>query len=642
MDLRQLVSHLAEERNLDLRGYKSSTLERRLRHRMFQVKIGSFDAYARYIAEHPEEINALLNTVLINVTKFFRDPQAWDYLRATVLPQMTSAMKTGDTFRVWSAGCASGEEAYSLAILLAERFGSDLRRYDVKVYGTDIDEDALTIARRGEYSAEKLEQVPPDLREKYFTVSGERYRVQREVRRMAIFGRSNLAADAPISHVHLLLCRNVLIYFDSDLQRRILKRLHYALEPSGILMLGKAETQLAQSQLFEVMHPKWRVFRRLPVDGDRRRRDLILGEEDLLAKARNDYALLKTLHESILETLEPGILVVDNAGNIISENEAAARIWGVDGRLSGRKFEETTLMRRCPELRTRLDATGSGAEELQRFECEIAGPDGDQRIVAVTLKPIKPTNAQRAGTLVYVEDVTPRQKLQHTIEELETTSEELQSTNEELETTNEELQSTNEELETTNEELQSTNEELETTNEELQALNEELGTTNEELEVRTRELDQVNDRYSETLEHMPWPVLLVEENQVIHFWNSAAQRTFDLAARSVIGLQLSQLPLQHKFREALLRRYRETLVHRRPRIFRNVAVDTNHFQGIADLHFTPLGKGSREDSVLIVIEPHVAGPEAVAKPAKRVDGHKRPAKAAKRNSRKSPARKKKK
>ena len=640
MDLRQLVSHLAEERNLDLRGYKTSTLERRFRHRMFQVKIGSFDAYARYIADHPDEVNQLLNVVLINVTKFFRDPQAWDFLRRTVVPALTAELKPGDAFRAWSAGCATGEETYSLAILLAEHFGADIRHYDVKVYGTDIDEEALNVARRGEYDAEKLEQVPPELRDKYFFTSGEHFRVQREVRRLGIFGRSNLALDAPISHVNLLLCRNVLIYFDGDLQRKILKRLHYALEPGGILMLGKAETQLAESQLFEVVHPKWRFFRRLPVDGDRRRRDLMLGEEDLLAKARNDYTLLKTLHESILETLEPGILVVDKAGNVISENEAAGKIWGTDGRLAGRKFSETKLATRFPEVRARLEAVTKIAEDTQRFEIE-AQIDDEPRILAITLKAVQPPKGPRAGTLIYVEDVTPRQKLQHTIEELETTSEELQSTNEELETTNEELQSTNEELETTNEELQSTNEELETTNEELQALNEELGTTNEELEVRTRELDSVNERYSETLEHMPWPVLLVEENQVIQFWNSAAQRTFDLAPRAVIGLQLAQLPLQHKFREALLRRYRETLVHRRPRIYHKVVVDTNHFRGLADLHFTPLDKGRKEESVLIVIEPLLEPAAAAAKPAKRTNRNKRPAKAAKRSSRKRATRKKK-
>jgi two-component system CheB/CheR fusion protein len=173
---------------------------------MFQLKIGSYGEYADYIRNRPSEVNDLLNAVLINVTQFFRDPQAWEVLRTEILPELTASLKPGEIFRVWSAGCATGEESYSVAILLSEQFGERVKDCDVKVYATDVDEDALNSARRGEYLSEKLRYVRPEWREKYFL--GEKVcRVTRDIRRMVIFGRSNLVSDPPISHVQLLLCR---------------------------------------------------------------------------------------------------------------------------------------------------------------------------------------------------------------------------------------------------------------------------------------------------------------------------------------------------------------------------------------------------------------------------------------------------
>jgi two-component system CheB/CheR fusion protein len=209
-------------------------------------------------------------------------------------------------------------------------------------------------------------------------------------------------------------------------------------------------------------------------------------------------------------------------------------------------------------------------------------------MITVTIKPITMENNGIVGTLISMENVTSRMTLQSTIEELETTAEELQSANEELETTNEELQSTNEELETTNEELQSTNEELETTNEELQSLNEELETTNEELSSRTRELDEVNARYSEMMERMPWPVLLVNDDTLIYMFNSAAQKLFGFAHPSEKGMKLQELPLNNTARQAMLRRHRSVIHTRKQSSIHNCQLVTNRFDGRADVHFTPL------------------------------------------------------
>ena len=213
MTLEELLHNLAAERHLDLRGYKHTTLERRLRKRLSQLSIGSYENYLDHVRAHPAETNVLLDTVLINVTEFFRDPAAWDVLSDDILPALLKDIRPGGSFRGWIAGCATGEEAYSLAILLAEHFGQNIGDHDIKIYATDVDESALNIARRGEYPVERLRRVRPQWRKKYFT-DQPMPRVIRDVRRILIFGRSDIVHDAPISHVQILVCRNVLIYFD--------------------------------------------------------------------------------------------------------------------------------------------------------------------------------------------------------------------------------------------------------------------------------------------------------------------------------------------------------------------------------------------------------------------------------------------
>jgi two-component system CheB/CheR fusion protein len=586
--LKDLVRRLAEERGIDLRGYKVTTLERRVRRRMQQIGIGSYDEYLHYIGRDPTETAKLLDTVLINVTRFFRDVQAWDALAEQVLPVMFKSRPPGSSFRVWCAGCATGEEPYSVAILLCELLGPRVKDYEIKIYATDNDESALNTARRAEYPPEALRGVRPEIKAKYF--SGERLlRVARDVRRMVIFGRSNLLTDAPISHVDLLLCRNVLIYFDATAQAHIMGRLKYALNDGGILFLGKSESQLKRNSEFIPIDPRWRIFQRRSVSGGPAwpefsgERDM---EEDLRQKTKQELERIKLYYETVLSTLEPGVLVVDSGDKVITENDKILKLWEFSGKLIGQKLQETELWRRCPEMKQHLEESrGGSAPKTVRFDC-YATPS---TMVTVTIKPImSESGSGQVGTLIYMENVTSRMTLQSTIEELETTAEELQSANEELETTNEELQSTNEELETTNEELQSTNEELETTNEELQSLNEELETTNEELSSRTRELDEVNTRYSEMMERMPWPVLLINNDTLIYMFNSAAQKLFGFAHPSEKGMKLQELPLNNTARQAMLRRHRSVIQTGKQSHIRDARLVTNRFDGVADVHFTPL------------------------------------------------------
>jgi two-component system, chemotaxis family, CheB/CheR fusion protein len=610
VNLKALLQELAEERNFDFRGYKKTSLERRFRRRMFQVKQKSYSEYSDYIRSHPEEINQLLSTLLINVTQFFRDPPAWEILRHELLPNILDKIKPGHSFRAWAAGCATGEEAYSIAMLVAEHLGPRLPEYDVKIYATDIDEEALNAARRGEYPIEAVRSIRAEWREKYFHGS-KMLRVNRDLRRLVIFGVSNLAQDAPISHVNLLTCRNLLIYFDPPLQKQILSRLHYALEPGGILFLGRAESQLANSSQFKRLNARWRIFQRIYAD--------LPAAEPIAEKQEREAAPMSPAPEHsqetqalrhnerhLLETLRVGILALAEDDTIVHNNPAVLALCGLaPANLAGKRLADTDLHIRIPELEAQLQATRVNQatrlnNESSRFPTRIRA-GREERLLEVTIRPLF-SEGRRNGSLVYIDDQTVQEKLETTVEELESTSEELQSANEELETTNEELQSTNEELETTNEELQSTNEELETTNEELQSLNEELETTNQELEERTKELDQVNSVYVQTLEKVRVPVMLVNHDRRIEFWNIMALKMFGFKNKPPMDITIDQLPLPRALKAGLIRRHALVLEKEQPMVARAQFLGDS-VGSIADIHLSLIPGDDKSTNVLMIFEP---------------------------------------
>ena len=638
LTLSQLVQYLAAERGPDLTGYKHTSLERRIRKRMAEVGSTSFRAYLERVRANPAENLRLLNTVLINVTEFFRDPQAWQALRDEALPSIISGIRPGDTLRFWSVGCASGEEPYSLAILVSEYLGSALPDYNIKIYATDIDEEALNIARRGEYPVEKLRRVPTQMREKHFVGKGSLVRVSREIRRLTIFGRSNIVSDAPISHCNVVVCRNVLIYFDSNTQSQVLSRIHYALEPGGVLFLGKAESKLANSSVFRPVDTRWRIFQKSPQGngervGELRPQSLSQGGSELV---QHEMESLQLYQRYILDSVKSGLIAMDGNDVVLNHNEAFLQIWGMKGnRLVGKRIQNTELAYRCPELMSRLENSRDSKGEPIQFQCTLK-TDSEQRLLSVLLRPVMSEGGERIGTIIHAEDITDHERLQGTVEQLEATSEELQSANAELETTNEELQSTNEELETTNEELQSTNEELATTNEELQSLNEELENMNEELEHRTQELHQLTRRYAETLKSMPWPVALVDDNEQIQLWNASSQRLFGVGETSVVGVGLDHLPVQVEVRAALIRRYRSALQKGKGSILHSRSLNTRHDLGDFDVHFTPVFSNSHEvEGVLIMFGPGSEVVSTAGKPAKKAAKKTAPAKAAKKTGRAS-------
>jgi two-component system CheB/CheR fusion protein len=261
-ELASLLNYLLDARGFDFHGYKAPSLARRIRKRMDATGVEGFAAYQEYLEAHPNEFATLFNTILINVTGFFRDPAAWEVVRSSAIPQIIAGKTADEPIRAWSAGCATGEEAYTIAMLLAEELGMDQFRQRVKIYATDVDEEALNAARQATYTNRQVEGVPPELQSRYFEyLDGLRF-FRKDLRRQVIFGRHDLINDAPISRIDLLTCRNTLMYLNSETQERVLARLHFALNEGGFLLLGRAETLMAHIQSFTAVDLRRRLSRK--------------------------------------------------------------------------------------------------------------------------------------------------------------------------------------------------------------------------------------------------------------------------------------------------------------------------------------------------------------------------------------------
>ena len=547
-EFRQFLDKLSARYNFDFREYKETSLARRIRARMAQVHVDSFVAYSHFLDANPNEHVALFNTILINVTNFFRDPDAWTTLAEDVIPKILEEVGDTRSIRIWSAGCSSGEEPYSIAMVLAEHLGEAADNYSIKIYGTDVDEEALTAARHALYRTEQVKDVPDRLLERYFTRDGQLYRFRRDIRRWCIFGSHNLTQAPPLSHIDLLVCRNVLIYFRAELQERILNRFHYSIREDGYLFLGRSESLLTRSRQFTPVDLKWRIFRRVPSAA--RQAAAVLPEvasEPHAAVTRAEATAPAARVQRALEALPAAVMVIDLTDTILIWNPAAETMFDIPmASALARKFRDLDISYRVEGLRARLEDVKARHAVSRMDDVTFTRRNGDVSHADVTISPL--FEAYRLiGVLVYATEATEHARLKEQMariaEQHATAIEELQSTNEELETTNEELQSTNEELETTNEELQSTNEELETTVEELQAANSELGALNAELEGRSAELKRVDAYHLGLLNTMEQSVFVTDRALVVTAWNQPSERMWGLRAEQAIGRDLATLPL---------------------------------------------------------------------------------------------------
>ena len=438
---------------------------------------------------------------------------------------------------------ASGEEAYTVAMLLAEAMGAERFLRQVKIFATDVDEGALVQARSATYSAEDLEHVPEDLRADYFVRQAGALVFRPDLRRAVIFGQHDLLEDAPISRLGLLVCRNTLMYFNREAQGRILSRFHFALRPDGYLFLGKAEMLLTRRNLFEPADQKARLFKKVSdlsfqdrlsviTQGGGEDQEALVGEAQLRDVALDNSALPE--------------IVLDAGGRLALANAAARSLFRIARSDMRRPFQDFDFSYKPVELRAPVEQVRRDRLPMEINGVAWRGPDGQLRYLDVRIQPL-----HNDGTLIAVKisfiDVTRARQMSDALTEskraLEVAYEELQSGNEELETMNEELQSTVEELETTNEELQSTNEELETMNEELQSTNVEIETVNGELRERTDELDALNRYTRSVLDGLGMGVVVLNRDLTVRTWNTHSEELWGLRPEHVEGRPFFELDI---------------------------------------------------------------------------------------------------
>jgi two-component system CheB/CheR fusion protein len=551
--LEQFLAEVRERSGLDFSSYRMPTIMRRLQRRIVATNSGDLPGYLQYVNEHPGEYQQLVNAFLIKVTEFFRDPDVFTYLRERVLPELIAySRKHGNELRVWSAGCATGEEAYSLAILVCEALGPSLEHFNVRIFATDADADAISYARRGVYPAAALDRMPEELVTKYFTQDGGSYTVRKNIRLLTVFGQHDLGQRAPFPHTDLVMCRNVLIYFTSELQQHTLQLFAYSLRNNGYLVLGRSETPSQLGSYFVSQDKVHKVFRR---QGDRillppaRLREAApppfqgqsLGRHMVrttpVATSTTERPRMRANTDLLLLKLPVGVVVVDRRYDIQAINSAARDFLSIHGQATGEDLIHIAHGVPTDRLRAAIDTalrdgTTTGIDEFALDEpipgnlrylqitCHpqrLDGDDGPYDSVMVVIHDVTALAQARRGaeqqlqsttaTLEHVKEeaqheaarrellierlVESNRELLQANQELTSANEDLRTANEEFLLNNEETQAAIEEVETLNEELQATNEELETLNEELQATNEELNTTNDDLHARGLELQEL-------------------------------------------------------------------------------------------------------------------------------------------------------
>jgi two-component system, chemotaxis family, CheB/CheR fusion protein len=511
--MQRILSYLRVRSGHDFSSYKKSTVKCRIARRMQVQQAATMAEYLASLRESSQEAQALFSDLLISVTTFFRDTDAFDKLAKLVIPRLFENKTASDKIRVWVPGCATGEEAYSIAILLLEEASRHDIRGEIQVFASDLDDSALDVARGGRYPLAAEADISDERLRKYFTREGDQLRVTRELREIVLFARHSLLKDPAFSHVDLLSCRNVLIYLDRDLQQQVCRIFHFALNPQGYLFLGSSESADAPPGAFRAVERDARIYQRQPMPAEVR---LALrpgappfGVEPMPTRARRPFRAPTeaVVHREALERLAPPSAIVDESNRVVHLSEQAGRYLQPSG---GTLANDITELAR-EELR--FDLRAALHSVFTRNESSLSGPiavrfNGDARRVYLQAKllPVEP-NAGRLAIVLFFEGETlgdaelatpfleghePSDQALQLQQELQFTQGQLRASREEYEGANEELRAANEELQSVNEEYRSTAEELETSKEELQSINEELQTVNAELKVKLESVSRAH------------------------------------------------------------------------------------------------------------------------------------------------------
>lgn len=551
-DLDRVIVLLRNHTGHDFSLYKKSTLQRRIERRRHLHQLDEIAHYVRYLQDNPLEREQLFKELLIGVTSFFRDPAAWVHLRDVVIPELLERQPHGTQLRAWIAGCSTGEEAYSLGIVFREALErlSPPQSHSLQIFATDLDPEAIARARQGLYPPSISAVVSPERLQRFFTLEdGNGYRIGKEVRELVIFAEQNVVQDPPFTRIDLLICRNLLIYMTTELQRQLLSLFHYSLNPGAVLFLGSAETVSGSRECFSTLDGKWRFFRRetpslgqVPMHFNFPTLKALPADSSATAGRTQPIDLKALLDQVLLERVTPVTVLANPHGEILyTTGRTGQYLEPPVGHASLNLFvmAREGLREILPGLCRQAQQRPEGEPVLQRGV--RVRTNGSFQRVDVAVHDLRAPEPLRGMLLVVFEDAPEpaarrrRTRAGDTAQppapedlEIQRLREALQSTREQMQTSQEELKSANEELQSTNEELQSTNEELTTSKEEMQSLNEELQTVNTELQAKVDDLSRVNDDMKNLLDSTEIATLFLEEDLRIRRFTSQAAKLINL------------------------------------------------------------------------------------------------------------------
>ena len=564
----------------DFSLYKRNTLQRRMERRMNLHDIKDVPSYLRYLQEHPDEVQTLFKELLITVTSFFRDSEAFEILKKKILPKLLKDKPEDYTIRVWVPGCASGEEAYSIAITVKESLDELKRDFVFQIFGTDLDDDAISAARAGIYPGNIAIDVSPERLKRFFVKENESYRIKKEIRESMVFAVQNVTKDAPFTRLDLLSCRNLLIYLEPQLQDQLIPLFHYSLRPDGILFLGASESIGGFADLFSTLDRKWKFFQRKPSASAAQAvvftglptREPRPGERTGEAKKGKEISISELTRTTILEDYSPPCVIINEKSEILYVQGGTGKYLEPARGQASHNILEMAREGIKYELRSAIHKAVSQNKSVTYRGLKVK-TNGNLHAVNLTVRPFHDPEGARGLLMVVFEDlVRDKQKesargkgktrsqgkrVEELERELRFMRESQQATVEEFQASNEELKSTNEELQSTNEEFQSTNEELETSREELQSVNEELTTLNAELQGKIEQVSRTENDMKNLLDSTNIGIIFLDRDLCIKRFTNESKKIVSLLP-SDIGRPISDLGLNLKY-ENLVKDAQEVL-----------------------------------------------------------------------------------